>query len=580
MSQRRLSARQSAEAAAARVPEPSLRLALAALLALLVAAATLRLVQPGLSPPGMNVDEAAEIWNAWCLHKTGADQHGVPWPIFRARCFGDIDNRSPLFLYWLQPFLAVGGMSLETARFSSAVAGMISIALMYYIATQLFGRGTALATAALLAVNPWHLQQSRWAHQAALQPMLVAASLAALLWAGFPFGGRPRPVRVWAAPIAGAITGLSCYGYQSTRVFLPLFLAGVVLVNARTWWSFLRDRRGLVAFLLMIAAASALFVPLLYQHLTDPAMHGRGEVTRLWNPEDSWATRAAKSLGRYWPHYGLDFLFRRGDQYYFLFPPAGYGLFLWYSLPLMALGAWWLVLRWKTATARLALVWAILYPAGDLFASHISAHALRSLPGLGGLILLTGVGLSASLAWLWSRHRALAALAAALFIMPSGAMTVNFLDDFYTSFNRQTSIYQAYFVDLVQALDWLRPEFDKADAVILTASNIPHPYIYAAVRLGYDPARWMKEEKLIRKGPVNGAHPGEDVYVRVGKIYVNYGQETFDKMIELQKNGRDDRVILILRPGELTNAPPGLRPLREYRDPQGAVTLQIHELKL
>ena len=55
------------------------------LLAILLVGGALRLWRLGESPPGLNVDEAANAWNAYCLLKTGIDQYGVSWPIFCAR---------------------------------------------------------------------------------------------------------------------------------------------------------------------------------------------------------------------------------------------------------------------------------------------------------------------------------------------------------------------------------------------------------------------------------------------------------------------------------------------------------------
>ena len=69
--------------------------------------ALLRLIALRQSPPGLNQDEAANAWNAYCLLKTGMDQHGVKWPIFYGRFFGGYS--SMLYVYWMMPFEALGG---------------------------------------------------------------------------------------------------------------------------------------------------------------------------------------------------------------------------------------------------------------------------------------------------------------------------------------------------------------------------------------------------------------------------------------------------------------------------------------
>ena len=55
------------------------------LLVIIVVAGALRLAELGQIPAGINVDEAANAWNAYTLLKTGQDQHGVSWPIFYTR---------------------------------------------------------------------------------------------------------------------------------------------------------------------------------------------------------------------------------------------------------------------------------------------------------------------------------------------------------------------------------------------------------------------------------------------------------------------------------------------------------------
>jgi hypothetical protein len=79
------------------------------LLLILVLAGTLRLVKLDEIPPGLHVDEAANAWNAYTLLKTGKDQHGVQWPLFYMRAFGE--NRTTSYVYALLPFQAIGGLT-------------------------------------------------------------------------------------------------------------------------------------------------------------------------------------------------------------------------------------------------------------------------------------------------------------------------------------------------------------------------------------------------------------------------------------------------------------------------------------
>src|SRR5258708_3450987 len=97
----------AAPPSAAGAPTLSKRWAMLLLLVIVLAGSALRFYHLGESPPGLNPDEAAAIWNAYCLLKTGMDQHGVRWPIFHAKVYGDEDQRSTPFIYYLIPFLAI-----------------------------------------------------------------------------------------------------------------------------------------------------------------------------------------------------------------------------------------------------------------------------------------------------------------------------------------------------------------------------------------------------------------------------------------------------------------------------------------
>src|SRR5262245_49659089 len=244
------------------VPSSSDRLKWYLLVLILAASAILRLWNLDQMPAGLHVDEAANAWNAYCLLKTGSDQHGVRWPVFYLQAFGD--NRSSLFAYSLLPVQAIGGLSVFTTRLLPAVAGILAVFLIYRVGTILFGVRVGLTAAGMLALNPWHLQQSRWGHEASVVPVLVLLPVTALLWAQLPFKVtsklRFQPLK---AALAGATIGVCCYGYPAVRIFLPVFLITVLVANWDHWWNQLKTYRGMMASILLIASIAATLGPLL-----------------------------------------------------------------------------------------------------------------------------------------------------------------------------------------------------------------------------------------------------------------------------------------------------------------------------
>jgi len=542
------------------------------LLLIVLLAAFLRLVNLGQSPPGLNQNEAANAWNAYCLLKTGKDQAGVSWPIFYLRALGS--NNTPLYIYAMIPFLAAGGLSIWAARLLSAVAGILCIPLIYYVASRLFDRYVGLVAALLLAFNPWHLHISRWAIEAGICPLLGIAPLALMLWANLPLDDdKDRFPRPFIAALAGAVIGICCYGYWPILLFIPVFLALIVLVTLPAWWRCLKTRKGALGVAGFIFGFAITFGPLAWQHIFRP----EGIAYRAQQLRQGGAFIGSEPLpiavnsfvSRYVQHFGPDFLFVRGDHSSIQSPP-GAGQYHWYMLPLMVLGLIALFERLKLSrAARTLLVFIVTYPIGDCLYYAAGAHALRSSPGLCSLILLGGVGAVSAGRWLWKQGRLPALTVTAGFVVVVVGLNARYLHRFYGEYNRRPQIYHRYHVDLVEACDWLRPRFDDVDAVFCTTDGMNQPYIITLAALGYDPQRWFSEQRDLSFVTSEGF----DIYTRYGKMHFMYGLSFMPALRELRQKSPQSRIIFIVRPGEL-----GLKgPIHQIYGPDGEATLWIRQ---
>lgn len=550
------------------------------LLLIVVLASILRLARLDDVPPGLHVDEAVNAWNAYTLLKTGKDKDGVPWPLFYTRGFGE--HRSTVYVYAQLPFQALGGINVWTARLPAALGGVMTVLLVYVIGARWFDVPTGLIAAAMLAVNPWHVQVSRVGVEAALVPLFVTATVAAFLCANLPVEDdetrRPRAVAAFAA---GAVAGICCYGYYAVRLFLPAFVVGAVLVTWRGWWRAVRSREGAVAIAALVLAGSLLAGPLLWKHLTSPEMASRGRtVGWVWSESDTVGEKVAKALARYPGHFGSEFLFQSGDRNPALSPPRGVGLFHWYDLPLMLLGGAVLLRRAPgSRAARILLLWIALYPIADLLTQHASMHSLRSLPGVPGLTLAAAVGAGTGWKWLAGRSRRAAVYVAVAAVVLALVVNIRFVWLYFTEFRADKSPQIVYAVDVLEAARWLRPRLDEVDAVFITGTA-SHPAIISLVGLRYDPARWFRDEREMIRGPLpNGWYRDEDVCRRYGKIHVMLDDESLGEIERLLQNARRDRVVFIVRPGEL-----GLEryaaPVFQVRDPTGAPVLWVFDLSM
>jgi 4-amino-4-deoxy-L-arabinose transferase-like glycosyltransferase len=553
----------ASRAAAPALPATTTYLMLAAIVAV---AAALRLVLPGQSPPGLNQDEAVNAWNAWCLLHTGRDMVGAPWPVFYAHAIGD--NRTTLFFYALLPFQALGGLSVWTTRLPSIVAGIGAVLLVFQVGTRLAGRLAGLLAATFMALEPWPLFMSRWGIEGGLCPLLAIAPLSLLLAAGAPLGDAPtRPPRPLLAALAGLCAGIACYGYWPMRLYIPAFLLLAAVLSWPAALEWMRVPRGRAALLAFAAAFALTFGPLAWKHLVDPEIARRAAMTRLWDATTPLPEVLRRVAGRYLAHFGPDFLFVRGDRFEIV-SPIGQGEFHWTLLPLLLCGALAAILRFRASrTARLLVALLLAYPAGDVLSRYLGVHALRSAPGIPALVLFAAWGGASAWGWLAPRRRPLARIAAGVFLVAMAALDARYLVRYFGEYNRRPEIYHGYQTDLLAAAGWLRPRLAACDEVYVTTNGMNEPFAVTLVGLGYDARRWFREPRLPGRA-------GEwDVYLAYGKMHFLYGQYWRAHIEAEQADRRPERVLFVLRPGEL-----GLgNPVHVIRRPDGTEALWICE---
>jgi hypothetical protein len=340
-----------------------------------------------------------------------------------------------------------------------------------------------------------------------------------------------------------------------------MVLLGIVLVSPASWWRYLKIGTGRWAVVATFVAFSLTFGPLAWQHIAHPEGIGRHAQYQTLLFETQGLLGVAS---RYVQHFGLDFLFVHGDPYPIQSPPD-IGQFHWYMLPLMLIGLVTLFGGLRSRSARVLLVCIVMYPVGDTLHETQGVHALRSSPGLCGLVLLAAVGGVRGARWLWTRKRALATGALIAFGLAVAGLNALYLPRFYGEYNQREEIHHGYHADLVEAWQWLQPEIDDFDAVFCTTRDLNMPYIISLVVLEHDPRAWFREPREV-------STIGEwDHYTRYGKVYFVYGTSAMAAMDELRTNGRPDRIAFIARPGEW-----GLKnPVFEVRRPDGYVSMWI-----
>jgi len=193
----------------------------AALLAVVLAAAVLRLVNLRNSP-GWYHDECIYVQQVWNL------MHGVfAW-----------DNvahtylpRLPFMHLLVMPFFALFGRDVVWIRVVAALSGILTTALIYGIAREIGGRRRAMLAAALFAVLPYTVLLNRWGFSYNIDCMLGAANLLCLQ----RFARDTSRLRwLWVAAVTAGL------GLMVDPVMLGRFLlvGAMVLILARSVGAF------------------------------------------------------------------------------------------------------------------------------------------------------------------------------------------------------------------------------------------------------------------------------------------------------------------------------------------------------
>jgi hypothetical protein len=246
-----------AERLAQAAPRRQRLISLAALLALLLLAASLRFYRLGELPPGLWFDEA---WSSVAARNSAAQ--GI-YPVYFAADFGGM-HPAIVYLARLANRLSNNPLSLRyaVAAVSTLTVGAAFFAYRAIFALEIGGRTAsparnpqflALLASLILAIAYPFVHFSRMGFESslpALAGLLVFGSLAAAL---------QRERAGWFA-LSGALLGLSLYSFDTARLFpLALSLAfwGVALFHRRAAW-----RRYLAWYGLLATTAVLTFLPL------------------------------------------------------------------------------------------------------------------------------------------------------------------------------------------------------------------------------------------------------------------------------------------------------------------------------
>lgn len=462
---------------------------------IIILSSALRLVWLSRIPPSLYTDEIDQGYNAYSVLQTGKDEHGTFLPV-SFRSFGDW--KPPLPTYLMIPFIYVLGLDEAAIRLPSAILGIGTVILTYFLVNEML-RGKiyrtriALLAALFTAVSPWHILQSRSA-------MLVMDALFFFeLGAYFFLKSRTKSYFLYLSVLSFA---LSVYSYYGMRVIVPLICLFLLLNNRDYFRSHLKQS------VIALAAGILVLLPLGLSFIKQPdVVFGRAKTVsiffdqgvklRQWEliaqdgpAASSYLVRLfhnniymylVRFLGSLFTHFDGRYLFLTGDSAQpFQIPSMGIlyiidGLFI-------AIGTYFLF-RKKEKYSPFIYVWLLIsyIPAAFTF---MTPSANRTFTAVIPLAIITAYGLV-------SLNRIKKSL------MISGAISVIYV--FCIGF-----FLKLYFLNLPlhdaawwnygwkQAAEIVNKSENKYDNIIVSDIN-GMPYIYFLFYGKTDPEYYQKE---------------------------------------------------------------------------------------
>lgn len=444
---------------------------------IILLSAVLRLLFLGSLPIGLTIDEAGQGYSAYSILKTGKDEWGDFLPL-NPRGFGDY--KPPVFMYLLVPSIAVFGLTEFAVRFPSAIAGILSVWIVFLLIRDLFkSPKLALISSFFLAISPWHIYYSRLGWESNIGLMFFILGI----WLFVKAAEKTRFLSLSILSFS-----LAALSYHSFKLLVPLMFISLVFI----YWkqlktikkdSFLIPAIVLVAFGLIIGYGfifsgagrrasdqsimkeenlSALRTNQYNDGLPPP-------LNRIINNKYQFVL--SKISDNYLGYYSLPFLFgpHRSDGSILNFPSLGL-LYIW-QLPLILLGIWYL-LKFRSKNTAVIFAWLLLAPIPASLTQDYM-HAGRAQAILPAFTLISAIGMYYFSEQLNNKSKKVLLIFSALVIVLSVFWRIdNYL---FHTFNKPLGgLKQGY----SEVIAYTQKNYSKYDKIIFTkGQSEPHAFV-------------------------------------------------------------------------------------------------------
>jgi 4-amino-4-deoxy-L-arabinose transferase-like glycosyltransferase len=335
------------------------------LLVITIIAAVLRILFLDLAPNTFSTDEVSNGYDSYSILHTLRDRYGHFLPILLT---GFNDSRESLYVFLSIPLIQLFGLNEFSVRLPSALAGTLTVPVLYYLAQECFqNKKISLTAAFLFAISPWSIFYSRLTFHANLLPLFFCLGLL------FFLKSFRKPNYLL---LSSFIFGLNLYTYASARAFIPLFMLGLLIIFWQELW------KTKTQTILAIAIFLAIFLFFLSLWLAPGGM-ARVEETGI-------ETNILRLLVNYISYFEPIFLFLHGDwNERRSVTTWGVGELHLFELVTVILGI--LTLKKKAnRVSKIFFLWLFLYPIPAALTEP--QHSIRAIVGIPLFSLLSACG--------------------------------------------------------------------------------------------------------------------------------------------------------------------------------------------
>lgn len=420
-------------------------------------------------PVSLNWDEIDAAYNAYTISNWGRDEWGKFLPLvftsFR-------DDKHPIHIYITAPFVKLFGLSDFTARLPSAIIGILSVAIIFFLGRILFKSDlVGLFSALFLAVSPYHLHFSRGLWEVNFALFFFMVGLLAFFLA--------LQKKAWLINVSSFSFGLSLLSYHSSKIVVPLIVLLLLFLYFKDLKKLSKNfYTGLLIF--------AIFIGLLF---IDPRLLGIARVKQTQFSKDmvekTQMFKKTKNhilgqgeivLNQYFTHFNSQYLFMSGDQ-----NPRNstkvYGEFYKIDALFIFIGLVYL-LKLRSKISVLLFAWLFLSPIPSSLVSN-APNATRALFMMGSIHIIAALGASKIIGWTKGRMK-LVVLIVVLILL--GTQVFNFLNYYFNVYSKKDPHDWQY--GMKQVVEYVKLNDENYDQVFMTDIR-SQPYIFFLYYLKY-----------------------------------------------------------------------------------------------